>query len=181
MIFLDMDGVLCDFISAAFAVHGSKYDPKSYPSGEFDCEKILGCSKAEFWQKIDFCGESFWENLEPYDYTIRLVNELQQLGNVVIATSPSRSPYSYSGKRRWLQKMGLSHLDSMFGSKKWLMAGSGRILIDDAIHNTEAWEQHGGASILVPQPWNNGLCEYGNDLDIVDLICESIELCRIAL
>lgn len=154
MIFLDMDGVLCDFISAAFSAHGQRYDAASYPRGQFQCENILGVTTNEFWRRIDFGGESFWENLDPYPWAMDLVKELRGIDRVVISTSPSRSPASYSGKRRWLQKMGLCHIDAMFGAQKWLMSKPGRTLIDDAEHNRIVWEQEGGRVILVPQPWN---------------------------
>lgn len=150
-----MDGVLCDFISAAFSAHGVRYDPTTYPRGQFACESVLGVTTNEFWRRIDFGGECFWENLEPYPWAIDLVKELQRIEKVVIATSPSRSPASYSGKRRWLQKMGLCKLDAMFGAQKWLMSRPGRVLVDDGEHNTTKWTKEGGSVYLVPQPWNH--------------------------
>lgn len=170
MIFLDMDGVLCDFVSAAFTAHGHRFDASKYPRGEFACEKILGVSTNEFWRRIDFGGEAFWENLEPYPWALDLAKELQQIDRVFIATSPSRSPASYSGKRRWLQKMGLCRLDAMFGSQKWLMSRPGRILVDDGEHNILPWINEGGQAILIPQPWNNA-----NPVrDVVGYVCNSL-------
>jgi len=154
MIFLDMDGVLCDFVSAAFSAHGSTFDPKDYPRGGFALDEVLGCTTAEFWRRIDFAGEYFWENLEPYPWADVLFRELQQVDEVIIATSPSRSPASYSGKKRWLRYMGMHGVQSMFGSRKYLMSKPGRILVDDGEHNTTQWEREGGQAILVPQPWN---------------------------
>lgn len=157
MIFLDMDGVLCDFIGAAFAAHGQRFDPETYPKGVWDCESVIGCNDAdEFWQRIDFAGEAFWENLDPYPWASDLVERLCNMDLVTISTSPSRSPYSYSGKRRWLQKHGFDRIDSMFGKSKHLLASTGRVLIDDGEHNTTKWEAAGGVAVLVPQPWNNG-------------------------
>jgi len=155
MIFLDMDGVLCDFVSSAFSAHGMKYDHAVYPRGVFAIEKVIGVTTSEFWRRIDFGGESFWENLDPYPWARTLVDELQEIDKVVIATSPSRSPASYSGKRRWLQKMGMCKLDSMFGACKWLMAKSDRTLVDDGEHNIVEWEKAGGYAVVVPQPWNH--------------------------
>lgn len=154
MIFLDMDGVLCDFVSAAYRVHGKLFWPADYPRGLFACEQHIGCSTAEFWHKIDNAGEDFWSNLEPYPWARDLVGELQEIDRVVISTSPSWSPHCYSGKRKWLIKMGLQRLDSMFGSSKYLMAQPGRILVDDAEHNIEPWRAAGGHAVIVPQPWN---------------------------
>jgi 5'(3')-deoxyribonucleotidase len=155
MIFLDMDGVLCDFVSAAFSAHGVTFKPDEYPRGEFACEKIIGCTSSEFWRRIDFAGEYFWENLEPYPWAKSLFEELQLIDEVIIATSPSRSPASYAGKRRWLRHMGMHGVQSMFGSRKYLMAKPGRVLIDDGEHNVKPWIREGGQAVLVPQPWNH--------------------------
>lgn len=154
MIFLDMDGVLCDFVSAAFRVHGKEFKPEAYPRGVFNLETVIGCSTAEFWHRIDNAGEDFWTNLEPYPWAKELTNELLALDRVIIATSPSHSPNSYSGKRKWLIRMGFSRLQSMFGSSKQLMARPGRWLVDDAEHNISAWRDEGGRAVIVPQPWN---------------------------
>lgn len=171
MIFLDMDGVLCDFVSAAYAAHGRVFDPDAHPRGVWHLEKVLDCTTKQFWQKIDFAGESFWENLEPYPWCHRLVKELQHFGDLVIATSPANHPGSYSGKRRWLQKMGLANIPSMFGSKKYLMAQEGRILVDDSNDNCARWDAAGGTSILVPQPWNDGTLKRD---DVVEHVLASL-------
>ena len=157
MIFLDMDGVLCDFASAAFAVHGRMYVPSEYPACRWDIASVIGVSTEVFWQKIHQQGESFWEELEPYPWTMDLVRELRNLDRVVIATSPSRCPTSYAGKRRWLIRHGLGDMDAMFGSQKWLMAKPGRWLIDDNPDNLTSWVEAGGNGYCVPQPWNKVL------------------------
>lgn len=154
MIFLDMDGVLCDFVSAAFSANGVTFDPETYPRGEFACERVIGCTSREFWRRIDFAGESFWENLDPYPWAVPLFKELTHIGEVIIATSPSNSPASYAGKQRWLRRMGMDHVQSMFGSRKSLMSKPGRTLVDDGVHNTGPWEREGGRAVLIPQPWN---------------------------
>lgn len=156
MIFLDMDGVLCDFASAAFRVHDREFNADEYPKGQFALEPVLGVTTKQFWDRIDSHGEAFWEQLEPLPWALELVTAVSMLDTVIIATSPSRSPASYSGKRRWLQRMGLHVLASMFGSEKWLLAQPGRTLIDDAEHNVFPWCRQGGDAILVPQPWNHG-------------------------
>lgn len=155
LIFLDMDGVLCDFVSAALSAHGVTFGAKSYPPGEFCLEKIIGCNTKEFWRRVDFAGEYFWENLDPYPWAEVLFRELQQVGEVIIATSPSRSPASYAGKQRWLRHMGMHGVQSMFGSRKYLMAKPGRVLVDDAEHNVTPWIAEGGQAVMVPQPWNH--------------------------
>lgn len=154
IIFIDMDGVLCDFVSAAFKVHGRTYCESSFPRYVYELEGILKVTTETFWEKIHEHGEDFWVNLEPYPWCHELVTWMQKLGDVVIATSPSRCHTSYAGKRRWLVNNGLGHLPSMFGAHKHLMAAPGRVLIDDAEHNLKAWAQRGGIDVRFPQPWN---------------------------
>lgn len=156
MIFLDMDGVLCDFASAAFAAHNQKYIPEQYPTGEWQIHNVLGVSQESFFNTIQRHGEAFWENLDPYPWTNQLVRALQQIDHVVIATSPTRCPYSYAGKYRWLLKHGFGNLDTMFGAHKWLMAKPKRWLIDDNPDNISAWNEQCGNTYCVPQPWNVG-------------------------
>lgn len=171
MIFLDMDGVLCDFATAAYAVHGKAFDPVTHPKGVWDFETIWGISAEQFWQRIDERGEDFWANLEPYPWAMNLARALGAIDQVIIATSPSTHPGSYAGKRQWLIKMGLHEISSMFGKDKWLMASSGRVLIDDSEKNIEKWRDYGGIGILIPQPWNNA----AQEIDIVSYVCGELK------
>jgi 5'(3')-deoxyribonucleotidase len=156
MIFLDMDGVLCDFVTDAMAIHGRKYDPNKWPKGEWDVAKVLGISVKEFWGGIRMNGgEMFWAGLNPYPWAKDLVRELLKIDQVIIATAPSRAASCYSGKRTWLMDHGFGDLASMFGSEKHLLSQPGRTLIDDGVHNTTKWEEAGGRAVLVPQPWND--------------------------
>ena len=155
MIFLDMNGVLCDFITPAMALHGRAYVPDAWPKGEWDAAKVLGVSVKDLWKKISMQGESFWVGLKPYPWAHHLVRELLKIDQVIIATSPSRAASCYAGKRTWLMDHGFGDLASMFGSEKHLLSQYGRTLIDDGVHNTEKWEAAGGRAVLVPQPWNH--------------------------
>lgn len=172
MIFLDMDGVLCDFVGAAFKLHGKEFDPCMFPRGQYALEPVLGVTTKEFWTRIDEAGQSFWEDLEPYPWAIDLVNALDQFASVVISTSPSRHSSSYAGKRRWLQKHGMHKIPSMFGANKFLMSRPGRVLVDDSERNTEMWDLHGGLAVLFPQPWNEA-DRY--DGDIISHVCIEVD------
>ena len=139
-----MDGVLCDFVSAAFKVHGRTYCESSFPRYVYELEGILKVTTETFWEKIHEHGEDFGQ-LEPYPWCHELVT-WKKLGDVVIATSPSRCHTSYAGKRRWLVNNGPGHLPSMFGAHKHLMAAPGRVLIDDAEHNLKSLGSAAAAS-----------------------------------
>ena len=150
LIFLDMDGVIVDFVAGSFEAHNREYsDPKSWSYFE-----SWGMTAAEFWSGIDAHGEEFWANLKPYPWAKDFIASLQAVGDVCFSTSPSRSPACYSGKRIWLQEHGLADVPCMMGSQKHLLSRPGRYLIDDGVHNTKAWGDEGGTSLLFPQSWN---------------------------
>jgi hypothetical protein len=45
------------------------------------------------------------------------------------------------------------------GNDKHLLAGPGRLLIDDHPGNCHDWNESGGVSILFPRPWNTRYSE----------------------
>lgn len=153
-IFLDMDGVITDFMSAALRRHGREYDPATYPAGEWEIAKFLGCSETAFWKPLE--GFDFWANLEPYPWFQRLLAGLERYGDVVLATSPSHDHMSPAGKVAWIQK----HISTRFrsfliGPQKYHMAKPGALLIDDSDKNVEKFVAHGGDAIIFPQRWNS--------------------------
>ncbi|MGB0600518.1 MAG: 5' nucleotidase, NT5C type [Rubripirellula sp.] len=154
--FLDMDGVLSDFTRAAMNVHGELYNENDWPIGEYSIEKVLGCSDVEFWQAIDAEGTWFWSDLDPYQWAHVLLDEFKsRFKEVVIVTAPSRSPHSYAGKKRWLDKYSISsQFPLVFTKRKDLLAAPGRVLIDDGDHNVKNFRAGGGMSFSFPQPWS---------------------------
>lgn len=155
-ILLDMDGVLCDFVSAAMRVHGATFDESVWPKGIDDLASLLGVSISEFWREIDSFEEEhgFWSRLKAYHWLSDLVAMAEPYG-FTIATSPSRDPSCAAGKIEWMQR----HLDERFngymiGSQKELLAAPGRVLIDDRDEQCKRFEEAGGYSIVFPQPWN---------------------------
>lgn len=153
MVFLDMDGVLCDFVGGALKALKL---PADTPVTQMDMAAELQMLPRQFWgaQEDD---PDFWLNLKPYVGAVALVQELQALGfDVYYSTSPSMHPNCASHKLRWLdQHIGKGESRrAMIGPCKELLAGLGRVLVDDHPTNCEKWERAGGTSILFPQPWN---------------------------
>jgi len=151
--FIDMDGVLVDFVGGAQAFYGRKLDP--YPAGDFDIVKALGMSSREFWNGLD---ESYWANLPMLPDAALLLQLLEQsfgTMNLCLLTSPSRDPRSLSGKLRWIQKH-LKKFERRFliGPPKEFCAHPGSILFDDSDGNVDQFRRAGGAAVLVPRPWN---------------------------
>jgi len=156
--FCDMDGVLCDLTGPALRVHGREELAAAWPRGTYLLSEALQVSEAELWGPIDACGTSFWAELPRLPWAEGLIGILHRLGEVVIASSPTRSHYSAAGKMLWLERhFGGSvagPMNFMLGARKELLARPGTVLIDDSDQNVDRFKAAGGNAILVPQPWN---------------------------
>lgn len=109
-IYIDMDGVLCDFYKAYLAKKSIEY---YYP------QSLYG----------------FFRNLEPIEDAIESFKLLTEHYDVWILTSPSvHNPLSYSEKREWVEKhLGFEACNKLILSpNKSLFIGD--YLIDDNIH-----------------------------------------------
>ena len=166
--FVDMDGVLTDFVSAACEAHGrlNPYNnPKNY--GVFEMDKIWGMTAKEFWAPME--REGYWwgmKKLPGADLLLDLLIERFGMDNICILSSPSLSPYCVPEKRQWLKH----HYDSrlannvLFGSAKQFLAGPDRYLIDDYDKNIDKFEKFGGIGITYPQLWNREYTSVGRRL-----------------
>ena len=149
--FLDLDGVLVDFVGGALKLHGKEL-PHHETSWDFMAQ--LGIGPEAFWSPM---GEDFWANLEPTPEMPHIVELVESHFNrdVYLCTSPCQTPGCTTGKARWVEK----HLPNyrrkliLLGGKD-LFAGPNRVLIDDHDKNVEAWRLAGGMAVLVPRPWN---------------------------
>jgi 5'(3')-deoxyribonucleotidase len=158
-IFLDMDGVLTDFVSATVALHGRAEVLDAWPLGDRNVPAVLGISRTEYWRLIDEQGASFWAGLAPFPWFEELVALVRQFAPMTILTAPSLSPCCLDGKVQWLYNhfpkvRGKRFTDFIIGPQKHLLAQPSRVLIDDAEKNIEDFRAAGGDAILFPQPWN---------------------------
>lgn len=156
MIYLDLDGVLCNFVDASLLEHGQDHlIQPGYPN-TWSYYADWEITEDQFWEPIDKAGELFWVNLDPYPWLDEVLTAVELADpNFRICTAPSRHPTSLSGKWHWIQKyIGIGvdrvHMTTM----KRDLSREGRLLIDDADHNYAAWQEHGGVCCLFPQPWN---------------------------
>jgi 5'(3')-deoxyribonucleotidase len=156
--FLDMDGVIADFVGGACLAHGIENpykDPAS--AGIFETEKLLGMTEAEFWRPLG--SLRFWAELNKTaeaDAIVSLVTTMFSLDNVVVLTSPSQSPDCMAGKKIWLTMHYPKLKNVIFAPAhtKRLLAGPDRVLIDDRDENIETFVAAGGRGLLIPRPWN---------------------------
>ena len=169
IVFLDLDGVCCDFVSAALQRNGLDENDRAellarWPFGEWSIPKLIGKTDEEFWKPIN--GDaSFWRGLSQYPWFGSLIRKCEDMsdGEVMFATSPSRCPFAYKGKAEWLIDRGIKSNDrAMFGSKKHLLANANTVLVDDSDKNVSEFRDAGGKAILFPQVWNTNY-EYIQD------------------
>jgi len=158
-IFLDMDGVLVNFVAGACARHGRPdpyLDPANY--GNFDMAAIWGMPNGEFWRKLD--GADFWANLDwmPDGREILEMVELRfGAKNVCLLTAPCLDPQCIPGKLAWVDKH-LPQYRSRFipTAAKGFLAHKNAVLFDDRDSNIAEFRLDGGAAFLIPRPWNAG-------------------------
>lgn len=152
-IYLDVDGVLVDFIGAASRLHGKRAQDVT----GWDFFAKWGVTDDEFWGKIDDVGEDFWANLPEYPWCDELIELVEKIDpQFHLATTPSRSPSSAAGKLKWIRRKFGDKFNRYFmcGHDKSRMAAADSILIDDGEHNVDAWMECAGNGCLFPQPWN---------------------------
>jgi len=154
-IFLDLDGVCCDFISASLKRINREDLINNWPIGKYNLEEATNISYTEIWKKIDELGSDFWRNLEEYPWFVGMYNELTKIGKVIFCSGPSLCPNSLKGKLEWLQdRFGKEFRDYILTSKKFYLATEKSVLIDDSDENCSSFILNGGKSILFPQKWN---------------------------
>lgn len=148
--FLDMDGVIVDFLGAAIKTHNLPCSVNDIKNWDGMYEYWDGTAE-EFWEPLD---TAWWSNL-PFTEEGREIIDLLAPFKPVILSSPVRD--CAGGKQRWIEKNLPEYHDHgryIFTSKKTLLSRPGRILIDDAEHFIDPWIKAGGIGILVPRSWN---------------------------
>ncbi len=152
--YLDLDGVCADFTGGVMKLFG--HDPSEQQRlPDWGIESYFDLSEDEFWNKIYLQGPEWWRNLEEYPWFNKLYALLKSKGDVYFVSCPSHDPLCTSGKMQWLQdRFGKNFRNYVFTSKKYLLAPSGGILIDDSEKKCLKYWQAKGRYILFPQPWN---------------------------
>ena len=152
--FLDLDGVLVDFVAGLGKFAGVELDPFPYP-GCWDFVDKLGVEN--LWDQLD---ADFWANL---DWTkdgrtlLEMVEEIFGCNDVYICTSATNNPTSYVGKYRWMEQHMPNYLSAdhlIFARSKHALASPQSILIDDRDKSIDKFNLAGGHGVLVPAPWN---------------------------
>lgn len=145
-VYLDMDGVQCDFFKAWSKIEGVN-DYKDIPKPE-DSIKRLASQGSEFVYR-------FFRDLEPLRGGLSVIKWLQEHDiPYTILSAPLRYEHQASimGKRDWLDKHHLGASESaIFASRKEKYAtdseGRPNVLIDDFGKNILPWRNKGGIGI----------------------------------
>lgn len=138
-IYLDLDGVMVDFIRPAFQLF--KVSLKTCSSVEDLIEHYIGTD--EFWAKVHKQGSKWWANLPPTTWHKKLWKMAHEYANEVhILTSPSNNPSCAAGKFEWCQK----HLNTIpiICKPKHKLANPTSLLIDDRYDKLSKFRSAGG-------------------------------------
>lgn len=159
MIFLDLDGVIANIGQAVANIYDIKLTPELEAQHGNTLYKLMGLdTKQKLWDVISDIP-SFWEDIPPYPWCEELVDALQSVDEVQILTlSPKADANASTGKVKWVGKHLLKNkLEVNIVHDKYLLAGPGRVLIDDRENHCIRFREYNGTSILFKQPWNNGI------------------------
>lgn len=154
-IYLDMDGVCCNFIEATAVLFGRTYDELilSWPDGMYSLSERLEITEEELHAKIDEHGNGFWTGLAEYSYFKPMYEYLRMFGEVIFLSTPTWNPASLDGKLTWLQdRYGRNFRDYIFTTHKHRLANMTTILIDDHPENCKKFAEAGGMAIQFPAP-----------------------------
>ena len=166
-IFVDLDGVLCNFVQGACDAWDMP-NPYTKPEnfGNFDIAKASGIPTELFWKKCS--GHEFWANLPKHDDADEILSRLPG-DDVAFLTANSADPFSASGKLAWVKRHYYSFRRRVIITPaKHFIAHSNALLIDDRDQNCEEFRAEGGSAILLPRPWNSA---YGQDpLEALDCV-----------
>lgn len=147
-IFLDIDGVICDFVGGAEEVHGPAPRKDSW-----DIHEWYGLDPEEFWAPLS--SREFWANLKALPDAFKIVEACHRYGEIVLCTTPTLSAECLAGKMDWIQRVfGGRFRDYIFTPRKGFLAKPGRVLVDDSDKNVKEFRSAGGHAVLWPQPWN---------------------------
>lgn len=157
IIFLDMDGVMVDFIGGINKIFDL---PKEFPPPKAD-----GLPQWNWFENYGLTGKQvnyvcnidFWANLEWMHDGKQILDAVEsRFRDIYLLTTPMPNPGSGTGKMLWVNKHlpRYSKRTIITQTPKSLFAGPDRLLIDDKDSNVAEFVAAGGVGILVPRPWN---------------------------
>ena len=149
-IYLDLDGVIVDFVGGCHALFGKPVNPQT----SYDIHSWWDLSPNEFWNRIA-ATSGFWSGLKPYQHAQEFVTLLKTFTKeIVLVTSPTLDPQCAAEKTEWIQTYFKGNFRNyIITSRKELLEKDG-LLIDDSNDKINKFRIYDGRAILFPQPWN---------------------------
>lgn len=165
-VYLDVDGVLTDFIGHACAVHGvSNPYLNSKNWGKYALHTLLGMTYAKF---IEPMGYSFWRTM-PMTAHADLVLEALAGFDVCLLSAPLETFGCLDGKAEHFERR-MPDYRYMLGRDKGFCASPRHLLIDDS---EDSISRYDGPKFLFPGLWN-----YKAKLDPISALREFIPTLR---
>ena len=163
--FLDMDGVLVDFVGGVCKAFGVKsYSYLNYPftKNYWNFHKeISGATGSDYHEAI--IKKEFWANLgwmHDGNSIYELIIQKFGLDNVFLLTGTDVDPVDQviAGKMKWIEDGPTELIDHVIFAKcpKGCIASPDKILIDDKEKNVVDWNINDGKGFLIPRHWNVG-------------------------
>ena len=183
-IFLDMDGVLVNFLGGLHKALNIPYDINNYPyeKGKWNMlTDIKGFDDipATFKECDDCCITSFWQSLEwMYDGRdiLHTIGYILGLEKIYLLTTPMPNLESASGKMMWVNDNLPAFLKYIIITQapKHLLARPDTLLIDDKDENIDEFIAAGGRGLLVPRPWNRAHFCADKSVEVVKEFLENL-------
>lgn len=178
MCFIDMDGVLADFLGDAFRLHNHSNPYNSGLVGEVDLVTYLGLrDRDQFFKDMDF---EFWANLPTTAYCHDIISAIYSKidrRDTAILSSPAKHPNCIAGKLEWINRHVPFYSNRyVFAHNKYFCAGEHKMLIDDFERNVVEFIEAGGEAFLLPTLWNSRYAEVN---DAIPLLTEFLDKCLI--
>ena len=141
-IYVDMDGVLCNFLKGASDLTGLNLRLHK------DWQVIRGTA----WKKISEQGSAFWENLPWMHDGKELWDYVKPYSPNILSAFPTAEEnkmHAINGKENWIaRELGyVQNVHLVKGIDKQLFANENSILIDDSYRNIKQWRAKGGIGI----------------------------------
>ena len=165
-IFLDLDGVCADFLSAS--MHVDEWSDLFHAGGVKESEiysfkfyELAGIETSEWQDWINKSDENFWSDLPLTRDAERIVETVEHYDNSFKFLSHAVNDGARVGKRCWIRSKlqrpstNLICVDEA-EDKARLATGPNCVLIDDLPENVRQWTDAGGVGILWGQKWNVG-------------------------
>ena len=168
-IYLDLDGVLVNFVKGTYDALGKKYEYEKVPCWSYFKEwgitfdQFNAVCEADFWRRLAWMHDGR-EILAAVCRTA-----LQCRAEIYLLTTPMPNNGSWSGKAEWLDRNMPMFKERviMTNVNKSVFADDYSLLIDDNDSNVEGFVEAGGHGILVPRPWNKDAVHASETLNIV--------------